>query len=352
VASLTAVVLLLVLSRVDKSIEALAYSVVAGALVAAVTIVIRVFKLLGRPSITLSVLSSFHLLRRLGRTSIAQIVAGLVPQAPTPIERLVGFNLGVGVISSLNYGRVLVSPPLLIGQSIATASYPRFVEHKAREEPSRYQALGRSIGMVTFLLLPLSVVIIGLARSLVELVYHHGAFDQQAVTRTTVAAAILGAALVPIAVGGVLTRFLYAERASERVALASVGTLVLYAVMAVVLGSRFGYAGLAVASTGSYVLLMLSLLWLVGAAAPSGLGFLPGAGLLRTAVASGLSGVAVWLVAGVAGQHAGVVHSLATIAVGGLIGLAAYVLASLALRSSELTEAIRIARRTLLLRHA
>jgi hypothetical protein len=97
---------------------------------------------------------------------------------------------------------------------------------------------------------------------------------------------------------------------------------------------------------------MLSLLWLVGAAAPSGLGFLPGAGLLRTAVASGLSGVAVWLVAGVAGQHAGVAHSLTTIALGGLIGLAAYVLASLALRSSELTEAIRIARRTLLLRHA
>jgi putative peptidoglycan lipid II flippase len=344
IASITTVTVFLVLSRVDRGIEALAISVITGASVAAVVMAVSMFRVLGRPSLTISPAWSARLMRRLGGTSLAQIVSALVAQAPTPIERLVGFGLGAGVISSLNYGRVLASPPLLIGSSIATASYPRFVELSADGEPRRYNTLGHSIGMVVFLLLPLSVAIAGLAGPLVELVYHRGAFDEQAVTRTTVAVAVLAGALVPIALVGVLTRFLYAERASKKVAWASIGMLAVYSAAALIGARTFGYAGLAVASTGSYFVLMASLLVMVGRGSPRGFAFLPGRNLLRSALASLAAGVVVVTYAAFGTGHSGSAVALVILVAAGGTGAAVYLFTSLALRTPEMLESISLVR--------
>jgi putative peptidoglycan lipid II flippase len=347
IASITTVVAFVVLSRIDKGIEVLAISVITGALIAAVVMVVSVLRLLGRPAITISPAGSMRLLRRLGGTSVAQVISALVAQAPTPIERLVGFSLGAGVISSLNYGRVLASPPLLIGSSIATASYPRFVAMKADDEPRRYDALSRSIGMVVFLLLPLSVLIAGLAAPLVQLVYHRGAFDEQAVTRTTVAVAILAGALVPSAVSAVLTRFLYAERASDRVAWASIATLAVYSVSAIAGAHSFGYVGLAVASTGSYLFLMASLLVMVRRGSPRGVAFLPWSSLLRSVLASLATGVVVVAIAALGSGHTGHLAALVVIVAAGVAGGLVYLVTSWAMRTPELLEAVGLARRTI-----
>jgi putative peptidoglycan lipid II flippase len=344
IASITTVVAFVVLSRVDRGIEVLAVSVITGSLVAAVVMTVSVLRLLGRPVVTISPAWSAGLLRRLGGTSVAQVISALVAQAQTPIERLVGFNLGAGVISSLNYGRVLASPPLLIGSSIATASYPRFVAMKADDEPRRYDALGRSIGMVVFLLLPLTVLISGLAAPLVQLVYHRGAFDDQAVTRTTVAVSILAGALVPSAVSAVLTRFLYAERASDRVAWASLATLAVYSVSAIVGAQGFGYVGLAVASTGSYLFLMASLLVMVRRGSPGVLAFLPWRNVVRSAVASVATGVAVVGIAALGNSHTGHLAALVVIAAAGVAGGLVYLVTSWAMRTPELLESVGLAR--------
>ncbi|MFI5282553.1 MAG: murein biosynthesis integral membrane protein MurJ [Candidatus Dormibacterales bacterium] len=344
IASITAVIAFVVLSRIDRGIEVLAISVITGALVAAVVMALSVVRLLGRPVVTISPAWSMRLLHRLGGTSVAQVISALVAQAQTPIERLVGFNLGAGVISSLNYGRVLASPPLLIGSSIATASYPRFVAMKADGEPRRYEALGRSIGMVVFLLLPLTVLIAGLAAPLVQLVYHRGAFDEQAVTRTTVAVTILAGALVPSAVSAVLTRFLYAERASDRVAWASIATLAVYSLAAIVGAQGFGYVGLAVASTGSYLFLMASLLVMVRRGSPRALAFLPWRNLGRSALASAVTGVAVVAIAMLGSSHTGHLAVLLVIISAGIAGGLVYLVASWAMRTPELVESLGLAR--------
>jgi putative peptidoglycan lipid II flippase len=251
-------------------------------------------------------------------------------------------------LSSLNYGRVLVSPPLLIAQSIATASYPRFIDLKAAGGHASVDALGRLIGMIVFLLLPLTVLFAGLAHPLVQLVYHRGAFDQQAVARTAVAAAILAGAVVPIAVGAVLTRFLYAERASRQVARASVAALVAYVALAVSLGLSFGYVGLAAASTGFYLVLMTALLVIVGRASPGGLRFVPGWSIIRALAAAALMAVAVAAVGTRFDADGGFIASVVHIVTASGLGVLAYLLMCLLLRSAELSDAITVARRLLL----
>jgi putative peptidoglycan lipid II flippase len=346
-ASLTALFAFLVWTRFSSSVIGLAFSVLAGWAVSAAFTVGAVIVVSGTPQLTMSPSGAVGLLRRLAGPSLAQLVAGVASQVPTPIERLIAFPLGAGVLSSLNYGRILVSPPLLIAQSIATASYPQFLNLKAVGGQGSYNALGRLIGLMVFLLLPLTVLFAGLAHPLVELVYHRGAFDQQAVTRTTVAAAILAGALVPIATGAVLTRFLYAERSSRQVARASLAALVAYVALALSLGVSFGYVGLAAASTGFYVVLTTILLLIVGRASPNGLRFVPGGSILRALAAAALmAGVGVLSDMNFS-ANTGFITQLAHVLVTSVFAMLVYFLVSLVLRSAELTDVVAVAKRAI-----
>ena len=345
-ASLTALVTFLVISHFDRSGLALVLSVLAGSIASAILTLVVMIRADGRPRLSLSPQGVAAALRPLARATAGQLIASVSGQALVPVERIVGYWHGPGVISTLNYGRVLVSPPLLVGQSIATAAYVRFVEEGLDSRSVRYTTLGRGIAMVTFLLFPLSVLMGLLAGPLVQVVYRRGAFDDQAVMRTTVVATILAAAVLPIAIVVVVTRFLYAQRASGLVACASVAALAIYILLAAALSTLLGYIGLAAASTIYYVVLMLILLGLAVRHSPTGLGFLPGARLLKIAGASVGSGLAISAVARLAdGSHG--LKALAVVALATVLGSAVYLGAALLLRIPELEEALSTGRRAL-----
>jgi putative peptidoglycan lipid II flippase len=347
IASLVTLIFFVGWSRISSSVTGLAFSILAGWTASALMVVIVQASEIGPPSVTMSPSRAARLMHRLAATSIAQLVAGIAAQAPVPIERLIAFPLGAGILSSMNYGRVLVSPPLLVAQSIATASYPRFVGLKVSGAEGADDALRRLIGMIMFLLVPLTVLFSVLAPPLVQLVYHRGAFDQQAATRTSMVAAILAFALIPIAVGNVLTRFLYAEQAAYQVARASVIALFGYLVLAAGLGFSIGYVGLAIASLGFFTILSAILLLESARRSPIGFRFLP-AGSMARSLGAGI--VTAGVAAGVElkmGSPTGFLSSMATAFVAGTLGLLAYVIAASAMRSEELTQAIAIGRRAI-----
>jgi len=334
--SLTTLIALAALLRIGFGITGLALSIVLGALAPALLMTIAAIRLLGPPVLRLRAADARGFAERLGGTSFALLIAGVASQTPMPIERVVGFGLGAGVISSLNYGRVVITAPLLIAQSIATASYPRFVDLNLRNEPGRTAALGKSIGMVAFLLLPISVGLVLLAEPLVQLVYHHGAFDAQGVARTSSSAAILAIGLVPTAVAAVTTRFLYAVRAAGWVASVSAGGLVGYLLMAVVLGRLIGYAGLAVASSLASILIACALLIAVHRSGADNWAHLPVRSFLRSCIAS--MAMAACVVGVTTFMHP-LVHTagrLDIVLVSVLIGSAAYIAMAFVLRSHEL----------------
>jgi putative peptidoglycan lipid II flippase len=344
-ASLVTVLIFWSLFQSVRSPVGLALSLVTGYCVSAIFMIGSLIALRGRPVIRLGPRAALRFFAPLGRASVAQLIAGIVSQASTPVERLVGFGLGPGVISSLNYGRVLVSSPLLVSQSIATAAYPRFISESVSPDAVRHRTLARSIAMVVFLLLPVSVFVAELATPLVQLVYHRGAFDQQAVIRTSTAAAILAAALVPTAVGVVITRYLYARRAFAQVAWASVASFLAYVAMVLILGPTVGYVGMAIASTGYFLVLMTSLLLLLARDTGRRLGFLPGRSLLRSALATTVMGLVVSAIAALVGHQSAGLAEFPFLGIAALGGASAYLVASFLLRSPELTEATSSARR-------
>jgi putative peptidoglycan lipid II flippase len=330
--------------QLSAGVETLAASVLSGALAAALLVSVLAVRALGPLSLTMGPIAAGRLMRRLLGTSVAQLVAGLLGQATIPIERLIGVSAGPGIASALNYGRVLVSPPLLIGQSIATASYPRFVGQSSQADVRRYRDLGRTIGMVIFLLLPLSTLLVMLAGPLVRAAYQRATFDEVAAFRTAIAASALAIGLVPIAVCAVTTRFLYAERASGRVAWLSAFMLVVYGALAIALGPSFTYLGLALASTVSYVFLMTVLLVAVRNGDYRGWDHVPARSLARSCVAA-LVMLLVILIIEPVGSASSLTSAYVGTFVAAVAGVTAYCAVAFVVRSAELRQAWAISLR-------
>lgn len=337
--SLVTVVCFVTIQQFTSAIEGLAQSVVVGSLVSAVVVVVAAGRRLG--PVSLAGVSAWWSYGWLGRTPIAQLAAGLTAQAAVVIERLVGIGLGAGVVSSLNYGRTLVSPPLLIGQSIATAAYPRFVGRVGAAD--RHRELGRMIGIVVFLLLPLSAILVVLADPLVRLLFKRGSFDESAAVQAATAAVIFAFSLVPIAVCAIATRFLYAEQDATKVAALSTAALIAYGALALLLGRSIGYPGLAVSSTASYALLAISLLVAIRDDVYRGWGHVPFAALARSVSGVVLMTVVMLLIRGVDGSTSQA-EPAATALVAAL-GSVTYCLAMLTMRSPELVQVAAALRR-------
>lgn len=347
VSSLVSIIAFLILLGTGFGVFGLALSVVTGALGAAVLVTAMLVGIIRRPFLRFRRAVAPPYAKRLRRASVALFLTGAVSQASTPIERLMGLWLGGGVVSSLNYGRVLVSPPLLLSQSVATASYPKFVGLKLRNSQGLSVALSRAIGMVIFLALPISILLIVITGPLVDVVYHRGAFDHQAVVRTTVSAAILAAGVVPISISAVVIRFIYATRGPAKVTVVTSLSLGVYILMALVLGLAFNYPGLAMASTLSGFATALAVLAVASRDNSLGWSLVPIRSIL-SAVSGGLGMAVCMIVARSLLRFSdGLAGRVEDLVVATFVGCAAYGAIAYVLRSRDLLEVLSYARRSI-----
>jgi putative peptidoglycan lipid II flippase len=336
-ASLVTLVSFALWRQLIPGVEALVASVLSGAFVSALLVSVLAMRRLGLRRFRLRPANAGGFAQRLMRTSLAQLAAGILAQAPIPLERAIGISAGVGITSALNYGRVLVSPPLLLGQSIATASYPRFVGQSSAGDLQRHRELGSTIGVVTFHVLPLSLLLVIFASPLVRVLYQRGTFDELAVSRTAIAASVLAVGLLPIAICAVTTRFLYAEHASGRVALFSAVMLLTYCALALSLGRAFDSWGLAVASTASYVFLMAGLLVAVRDERYRGWEHIPARSFGQSCAAALVMALVIVLIETGRPRQALMGADLGML-VTAVAGVVAYCTAALLLRSAELHQ--------------
>lgn len=280
----------------------------------------------------------FAFLRRVSRDSFAQVVSAASIQATTIVERLIGLGVGPGVVSALNYGRIAASPPLLIAQSISTASYAAFVRNAHQEDRARFRQLADTIALLTFLLLPLSVLVATLARPAVRLVFQRGTFTEDSAVATAITAAILAGGLVPTAVSAVAARFLYAEGRSASVARINLAALILYFALALGLSRVAGYVGLAGASTAISVITAVALMTSIRPPIGERWVHVPIGSFIRT----GLAAAAMLLISVAAAGALSRRSDMLIVVVGSLLGLLVFAFAAAVLRSTEMGRALEL----------
>lgn len=273
--------------------------------------------------------------------AVGETVGLLVPRAlglgATQVVFLVNTSLastlGPGAISVYAVGFTILQIPVgLIGVPLGIVLLPSLSAAQARGAGDRYQELlERSLRLLLFIMLPLSLAMAILAEPLVRLLVGYGRFDPTAVERTAATLQAFLVALTPEALVAVLARAFYARRDTRRPVAAALAAVAFDVPAAVVLAGILGTPGLALAiGLGAWLEVALLTIWLtrldpsfrLGPIVRSGLGHAVGAILAGGIVLAAdrvLAGVAgdvpggplTWLGRGVLASAAGAVGYLA-----------------------------------------
>lgn len=271
----------------------------------------------------------------------------------TLVDRGVGSGEAEGTISALSFGwRLVTLPYTLLIISLVAALYPTMSALAAPERRSELRwVTGRSLGMVLVVLAPIVVLFLVVTEPLVRVVFGRGAFDARAVEMTATAISWFALGLLGVAVVEVCARTFYALGDTwTPVALAVLG-MVVNVIGDLVLGRLFGVAGIAAATTASFLVVATGQAVALHVQHRAvHLGALMGR-VLRCAMAAATAGGAAWLLVAALPMSYGELRSdVILVAVAGSGCVAVYFGTLAVLRGPELHEVgaiiARLRRRT------
>ncbi len=203
-------------------------------------------------------------------------------------------RLSTGAVSALTYGWMIMQvPETLIGTAIGTALLPTLSEQAARGEKEAFrQTVERAVQVLLAITLPVALLLALAVKPLIGLAFNFDAAGTELVAWVT-RAFLFG--IIPHAVLEVLVRAFYAQKDARVPLLASGLTAGLYTLLAWLLFSPLGAAGIALANTLAYSLEAVVLFVWLGRRlkAPIALG----STLLRTLCGTALAGLLAYLLA-------------------------------------------------------
>ena len=254
-------------------------------------------------------------------------------------------------ISAVNFAfLVMLLPVGVVGMAISTAAFPAFANLAAEEN---FEGLGRAIDatlrMILFLAIPASAGLVLLADPSVRLLLQRGAFDADSTSLVVSALVVYGVAVWAHASVEIMSRGFYALSDTRTPVAIAVFGMLLNVGGCAALVEPFGIAGLAAATSVAAVCEFVLLWWTLRARLRRwGVRTLGrptlGRSLLRTILASVVMTQVVVLLLILlreAGADAGeLLGALVLVAVGGLGGLAVFVVTSAALRGDEYEAAV------------
>ena len=245
-----------------------------------------------------------------------------------------------GTLASLNFANLLIQAPLGIISNIVLVPFlPIFSRLTLPEQwPELKQRIRQSLILVALTMLPLSALIVTLARPIVSVVYERGAFDKEAVALVTAMLIAYGAGMFVYLARDVMVRVFYALGDGQTPFNISLVNIVTNAVLDYVLFNLMGPPGLVVATIGVNIVSLVAMTVLLA----SKIDGLPIADWARSiaviTAASFLSGVSCWFVRGglasIVGTD-GFLANLVQMCVAGGIGLVTFALLTIVLKIPE-----------------
>jgi putative peptidoglycan lipid II flippase len=219
-------------------------------------------------------------------------------QVNVMLSRLFTSYLPSGSQSYLYYGQRLVEIPQgMFALAIASAALPTLAElHSRGKTDELVRTFGFAMRSSLFVGVPATVALVALARPIVSVLFHRGAFDVHDAAETARSLAWQGAGVWAIACVRVVVPMFYA-RGDTRTPLAGSATnLVAFVALALVLRGPMSHAGIAVAISAAGVAQLVVLLVLLRRKLGR-LGFtniaISGARITAAATAMGITGAFV-----------------------------------------------------------
>ena len=183
--------------------------------------------------------------------AIPLFISGVFFQIHRSVPSVLASLLQTGDIATLNYAFILITfLSIFIGGSIATVLYPSLTEEIVQLNKKRVDKLiSYGVRMNSFVVIPLSFIIILLNKEIISLIYEHGAFTATQTEAVSLALTMYAIGLFAYSLDPLLSKILYAlEKMKVRAVLMFV-LMILTLVLGVIFMKPLGYAGLALAST-------------------------------------------------------------------------------------------------------
>jgi putative peptidoglycan lipid II flippase len=280
--------------------------------------------------------------RTVARLMLPRTIGIAAVQINFLVNTILASTLPEGRLAALSIAFALILlPEGVIAQSIATVLFPTFSQLEASGERAALRAaFSTAFRVVLFLTIPASVGLILLRVPLIQLLYQRGEFTADSTAQTAFALQFYALALFAHSGLEILTRAFYALHDTATPVKVGAASIALNIILSLLLLQPLAQGGLALANSMATTLEMIALLYLLRPR----LGGVDGARILKSLVRILLASAAMALVILM------LTHVLAqmyvwVVALAGLsVGVLAFFVAALLLRSEEIALAWRLAR--------
>ena len=178
------------------------------------------------------------------------IIASVAFQFNAVIDRMVASQLPSGSVSALNYASKLMYLPLsIILLPLITVLYPSVVDAAVEKGNSLCKMLFKGINMLTFISIPLLIVMFVESRELVDFAYRRGVFDETASNMTTNAFFFYSLGMLFLALKEWLNRFFVAIKETRITMYTSIISIILNIILSITLSSFLDVGGIALATS-------------------------------------------------------------------------------------------------------
>jgi putative peptidoglycan lipid II flippase len=262
------------------------------------------------------------------------------------LGRTIAYPMRQGAASVMYYAQHLYQLPMgVFVVAIGTAIFPALSRHAHHgDHRGLSETLNRGLRVATFIALPCTVGLMLVAEPLVRVMFERGRFSPDDTPRVALLTCVYTTGLVAYAALHLVTRAFFALKETRLPVKISAAAAGLNLVLNLVLIWPFGVQGLALATVIAAAAQVLALVLLLRRRIGR-LGLRRYvAGLLRTAVATGVMAAAAWAAMRAAAwtgwESDSTRQAVVTVAAAVVAGAAAFVAAARTMRMSELSEAL------------
>lgn len=244
------VILMLVLNGNARDIYFLTYSVIVGQVI---QVLILFGIVLGRVPLTIkiSISQSKADVLEVVRMAAPILVSSAAYQINAIVDKILSSFLQEGTVSALSYSHTLTALVVSVFvTAISTVIYPRLSKLHAQGKIVEFkEQIKGSLIILEVILVPISIIVLFLAKDVVQVVYGRGSFDEGAINLTS--NALLGYAFIFVGTGVVeiLTRAFYAQGDSKTPIKATIIGIIINVVMSCIMFKTLGILGIAFGTT-------------------------------------------------------------------------------------------------------
>lgn len=171
------------------------------------------------------------------------------------ITNAIASTLPIGNVAILNYAFLIVSfPASFFGISLATVIFPSLAEYHVQKNQEKFRILFlKSLRILIFILVPISMLLIVTKNLLVKLIFQHGVFQYAETNATSLALLFYTFGLVAFGLNSLISQTFYALAKIKIRAILSLLIFVLNILLSFLFVRYFGYVALAIAASVAFL---------------------------------------------------------------------------------------------------